>query len=82
MAASGWSKSARNVFIAPWLRGYAPSPLLGPFDMENLVADILALIDSLEAQQVDLLLIRAAHRAAVGLADDSDHRYMVEFGVI
>jgi pimeloyl-ACP methyl ester carboxylesterase len=41
--------------IAPWLRGYAPSPLLGPFDMENLVADILALIDSLEAQQVDLV---------------------------
>ena len=22
-AASGWSKSARNVFIAPWLRGAA-----------------------------------------------------------
>jgi pimeloyl-ACP methyl ester carboxylesterase len=41
--------------IAPWLRGYAPSPLVGPFDMENLVADLLALIDNLEAQQVDLV---------------------------
>jgi len=47
--------AGRRRVIAPWLRGYAPSPLVGPFDMENLVADILTLIDHLEAQQVDLI---------------------------
>jgi pimeloyl-ACP methyl ester carboxylesterase len=31
--------------IAPWLRGYAPSPLRGPFDLERLVADVVELID-------------------------------------
>lgn len=30
---------------APWLRGYAPSPLAGPFALGALVADVLALID-------------------------------------
>ena len=34
------------------------------------------------AEQVDLLLVRAAHRAAVGLADDRDHRHVVELGVV
>jgi pimeloyl-ACP methyl ester carboxylesterase len=41
--------------IAPWLRGYAPSPLAGPFDVDTLVADVLALIDQLGAKQVDLV---------------------------
>jgi pimeloyl-ACP methyl ester carboxylesterase len=31
--------------LAPWLRGYAPSPLDGPFDIETHVADVLALLD-------------------------------------
>jgi pimeloyl-ACP methyl ester carboxylesterase len=41
--------------IAPWLRGYAPSPLAGPFDVDTLVGDVVALIDALGAQQVDLV---------------------------
>jgi pimeloyl-ACP methyl ester carboxylesterase len=41
--------------IAPWLRGYALSPLAGPLDIENLVADVLALIDKLGAKQADFL---------------------------
>ena len=31
--------------IAPWLRGYAPSPLTGPYDLGTLAGDVLALID-------------------------------------
>jgi pimeloyl-ACP methyl ester carboxylesterase len=31
--------------IAPWLRGYAPSPLEGPFDLDTLGADVIAMID-------------------------------------
>lgn len=31
--------------IAPWLRGYAPSPLAGPFDVETHARDVIALID-------------------------------------
>jgi pimeloyl-ACP methyl ester carboxylesterase len=30
--------------LAPWLRGYAPSPLAGPHDPDTLVGDVLALI--------------------------------------
>jgi len=30
--------------VAPWLRGYAPSPTAGPFDMAALTGDVLALI--------------------------------------
>lgn len=32
--------------IAPWLRGYAPSPLEGPYDVETLAADVLAVLDA------------------------------------
>ena len=28
--------------VAPWLRGYAPSPTAGPFDMAALTGDVLA----------------------------------------
>jgi pimeloyl-ACP methyl ester carboxylesterase len=35
---------ARRV-IAPWLRGYAPSPLDGPFDLDTLAADAAAIIE-------------------------------------
>lgn len=31
--------------LAPWLRGYAPSPIDGPFDVDTHVADVIALID-------------------------------------
>jgi pimeloyl-ACP methyl ester carboxylesterase len=31
--------------VAPWLRGYAPSPLDGPYDLPSLAADVRALID-------------------------------------
>jgi pimeloyl-ACP methyl ester carboxylesterase len=33
--------------VAPWLRGYAPSPIVGPYDLDTLAADALALIDHL-----------------------------------
>ncbi|MEZ4401124.1 MAG: alpha/beta fold hydrolase [Kofleriaceae bacterium] len=32
--------------IAPWLRGYAPSPLAGPYDVDTLAGDVLALADA------------------------------------
>src|SRR3954470_11707973 len=28
--------------VAPWLRGYAPSPTAGPFDLAALTSDVLA----------------------------------------
>jgi pimeloyl-ACP methyl ester carboxylesterase len=31
--------------IAPWLRGYAPSPLGGPYDLDTLAADAIAMIE-------------------------------------
>lgn len=37
--------------IAPWLRGYAPSPLEGPYDVETLVGDVRALIDQLSPER-------------------------------
>src|SRR4030095_1570271 len=33
--------------VAPWLRGYAPSPIVGPYDLDTLVSDALALIERL-----------------------------------
>jgi pimeloyl-ACP methyl ester carboxylesterase len=32
---------------APFLRGYAPSPLRGPFTLEQLTSDVLAIMDAL-----------------------------------
>lgn len=32
--------------LAPWLRGYAPSPRRGPYDLLTLVDDIVALVDA------------------------------------
>ena len=40
--------------VAPWLRGYAPSPIVGPYDVETLASDACALIDQLGGQ-VDLV---------------------------
>jgi acyl-coenzyme A synthetase/AMP-(fatty) acid ligase len=47
-AASGWSKSARNVFIAPWLRGAAALLHDARFDPEER-------LDVLERERVDVL---------------------------
>jgi acyl-coenzyme A synthetase/AMP-(fatty) acid ligase len=47
-AASGWSKSARNVFIAPWLRGAAALLHDARFDPQER-------LDVLEREQVDTL---------------------------
>lgn len=33
--------------VAPWLRGYAPSTLAGPFDVERLATDAIELMDAL-----------------------------------
>lgn len=64
-AASGWSKSARNVFIAPWLRGASALLHDGRFDPEErlrLLAD----------EQVDVLCMAPteyrviAKRTAIG----------------
>lgn len=44
--------------IAPGLRGYAPSPLDGPFDLETLAGNVIALIDHLQLgdpQAIDLV---------------------------
>jgi pimeloyl-ACP methyl ester carboxylesterase len=41
--------------IAPWLRGYAPSPTDGPYDLDTLVGDVGALIDKLGVREVDLV---------------------------
>jgi pimeloyl-ACP methyl ester carboxylesterase len=38
-------RSGRRV-VAPWLRGYAPSPTEGPFDFASLTSDAIALIDA------------------------------------
>src|SRR4029450_7996590 len=40
--------------VGPWLRGYAPSPIVGPYDLDTLAPDALALIDPLGGQ-VDLV---------------------------
>src|SRR5262249_37789678 len=43
--------------IAPWLRGYAPSPLDGPFDLATLGADVVALLERIagEHRRADLV---------------------------
>jgi acyl-coenzyme A synthetase/AMP-(fatty) acid ligase len=46
--ATGWSKSARNVFVAPWLCGAAAMIVEGRFDPEERV-------DLLEREQVNVL---------------------------
>lgn len=38
--------------VSPWLRGYAPSPIDGPFDLESLVADLQAIDAALDAEEV------------------------------
>lgn len=40
---------------APWLRGYAPSTLEGPFDVPRLAGDVLALADALGRERFALV---------------------------
>lgn len=42
--------------VAPWMRGYAPSTLEGPFDLESLATDVVALADELSADEPVYLL--------------------------
>src|SRR5690242_7291807 len=51
--------------VAPWLRGYAPSPTAGPFDFASLTSDVLALIDRWSP-------IVVAQKTIVTLEDDID----------
>lgn len=41
--------------VAPWLRGYAPSSLDGPFDVPRLAGDILALATALGHERFSLV---------------------------
>lgn len=34
--------------VAPWLRGYAPAPLAGPFDVDTIAADLDAMAHALD----------------------------------
>ena len=47
-ASSGWSKSARNAFIAPWIQGAAALLLDAPFDPAHR-------LEVLERERVDIL---------------------------
>lgn len=47
--------SRNRYVIAPWLRGYAPSPLDGPYDLVALAEDAIAMIDHLGRGPVDLV---------------------------
>lgn len=38
--------------VAPWMRGYAPSPLAGPYDLGSLAADVRAMVDASGARAV------------------------------
>jgi acyl-coenzyme A synthetase/AMP-(fatty) acid ligase len=57
-AASGWSKSARNVFIAPWVRGASALLHDGRFDPEERVAII-------ERERVDVLCMAPTEYRAI-----------------
>jgi pimeloyl-ACP methyl ester carboxylesterase len=41
--------------VAPWLRGYSPSPCTGDFTIEGLTSDVIAIIKSLGAAPVILV---------------------------
>ena len=42
--------------IAPWLRGYAPSVIEGPYDLDTLAADLVAIMDRVSpGQPIDVV---------------------------
>ncbi len=57
-AASGWSKSARNVFVAPWLRGAAALLHDARFDAEER-------LDVIEREEVDVLCMAPTEYRAI-----------------
>ena len=57
-AASGWSKSARNVFVAPWLRGAAALLHDARFDPEER-------LEVLERERVDVLCMAPTEYRAI-----------------
>jgi acyl-coenzyme A synthetase/AMP-(fatty) acid ligase len=62
-AASGWSKSARNVFIAPWLRGAAAFLQDGRFDPDER-------LETVERERVNVLCMAPTeYRATAKLAE-------------
>ena len=63
-AASGWSKSARNVFIAPWVRGATALLHDARFDPEERLAII-------ERERVDVLCMAPTEYRAIAKRDAS-----------
>ena len=57
-AASGWSKSARNVFIAPWLRGAAAL-------LEDARFDPARRLDTIERERVSVLCMSPTEYRAI-----------------
>jgi acyl-coenzyme A synthetase/AMP-(fatty) acid ligase len=57
-AASGWSKSARNAFVAPWVRGAAALLVEGRFEPEGR-------LDTVERERVDVLCMAPTEYRAV-----------------
>ncbi len=57
-AASGWSKSARNAFVAPWLRGAAALLFDGRFDPEQR-------LETAERERVDVLCMAPTEYRAI-----------------
>ena len=41
--------------LAPWLRGYAPSPLEGPFDVATLAADVRSILSAWTDEPVSIV---------------------------
>ena len=76
-AASGWSKSARNVFVAPWLRGAAALLHDGRFDPDER-------LELLARERVDVLCMAPTEYRAIAkraaLPELPDLRHAVAAG--
>ena len=62
-AASGWSKSARNVFVAPWLRGAAALIQDRRFDPDER-------LETIEAERVNVLCMAPTEYRAIAKRTD------------
>lgn len=65
-AASGWSKSARNVFVAPWLRGAAALLQDARFDAEHRLATV-------EQERVSVLCMAPTEYRAIANRTELRH---------
>jgi acyl-coenzyme A synthetase/AMP-(fatty) acid ligase len=76
-AASGWSKSARNVFIAPWIRGATALLVDARFDPEQR-------LETVERERVDVLCMAPTEYRAIakrtGLRELPSLRHAVAAG--